>query len=140
MVFRRIRELVGQPAEIVNKARLYDQLVGSKDSVTARQTIPILMKYSRIMNNLFKEIQRVVPPSGTPRRVLYQGPPGSPTGTLYEVVGEVAVVHNPPTAMEQGDGSRPWSSGKGPKRTRSYQVRRKSTRFDKAGRGQSHYL
>ena len=40
----------------------------------------------------------MVQSSGTPRRVLYQGPPGSPTGTLYEVVGEVALVQNPPTA------------------------------------------
>ena len=78
VVFRRIRELVGQPAEIANKARLYDQLVGSGDPVTAQQTIPILVKYSQLMNNLFEDIQRVVPPDGTPRRVLYQGPPGSP--------------------------------------------------------------
>ena len=35
VVFRRIRELVGQPTEIVNKARMYDQLVGSRDPVTA---------------------------------------------------------------------------------------------------------
>ena len=104
VVFRRIRELVGQPAEIANKARLYDQLVGSGDPVTAQQTIPILVKYSQLMNNLFEDIQRVVPPDGTPRRVLYQGPPGSPIGTLYEAVGEVAVVHNPPTAVEPGEG------------------------------------
>ena len=41
MVFRRIWELVGQPTEIVNKAPLYDQLVGSGDLVKVRQTIPI---------------------------------------------------------------------------------------------------
>ena len=138
VVFRRIRELVGQPGEIVNKARLYDQLVGSGDPVTARQTIPILVKYSRMMNNLFEDIQKVVPPSGTPRRVLYQGPPGSPTGTLYEAVREVAIVHNPPTVVEQGDGSRPGSSGKAPEMTRSSQVRRKSTGSDRTRRGQSH--
>ena len=80
------------------------------------------------MNNLFEDIQRVVPPSGTPRRVLYQGPPGFPTGTIYEVVGEVAVVHTPPMAVEQGDGSRPGSFGKAPERTRSSQVRQKEHR------------
>ena len=101
-------------------------MVGSGDSVTARQTIPILVKYSQMMNNLFEDIQRVVLPSGTHRRVLYQGPPGSPTGTLYEAVGEVAVVHNPPTAVEPGEGSRLGSSGKNsllPGQSEEYRVR-----------------
>ena len=71
MVFSWIRELVGHPSEIVNKARLYDQLVEFGEPISARQTIPIFVKYSRMMNNLFAEIQKVVPPSGTPRRVLY---------------------------------------------------------------------
>jgi len=53
-----------------------------------------------MMNNLFAEIQKVVPPGGTPRRVLYQGPPGSSTGTLYEEVGEVTLVQNPSAATE----------------------------------------
>jgi hypothetical protein len=56
VVFGRIRELIGHPGEIVNKARLYDQLVESGESISARQTIPILVKYSRMMNNLFAEI------------------------------------------------------------------------------------
>ena len=92
MVFNRIQKFIGNPGEIVNKTRLYDQLVGSGDPVSARQTIPVLVKYSRMMNNLFTDIQKVAPPSRTPRRVLYQGPPGSPTGTFYEAVGEVAVM------------------------------------------------
>jgi hypothetical protein len=71
VVFNRIRELVGHPGEIVNKARLYDQLVESGEPVSARQTILILVKYSRMMNNLFAEIQKMVPPSRTPRKVLY---------------------------------------------------------------------
>jgi DNA-binding response OmpR family regulator len=66
VVFSRIRKLVGHPGEIVNKEQLYDQLVDSEEPVSARQTIPILVKYSRMMNNLFAEIQKVVPPSGTP--------------------------------------------------------------------------
>jgi hypothetical protein len=140
VVFSRIRELVGHPGEIVNKARLYDQLVESEEPVSARQTIPILMKYSRMMNNLFAEIQKVVPPIGIPRRVLYQGPPESPTGTLYEVVGEVALVQDPPTTADpsqQGDGSRPGSSEKTPERTRYSQAKRKSTGFVRTRRGQS---
>jgi hypothetical protein len=140
VVFTQIRELIGHPGKIVNKARLYDQLVEFGDPVFARQTIPILVKYSRMMNNLFTEIQKVVPPGGTLRRVLYQGPPGSPTGTLYEEVGEVALVQNPPTTVEptqQGGGSRPRSSGKDPERTRSSGARRKSTGSARTGRGQS---
>ena len=89
------------------------------------------------MNNMFEDIQKLVPPGGTPRRVLYQGPPESPTGTLYEVVGEVAVVHNPPTVVEPGEGSRLGSSGQAPKRTFFSQARRKSTGSDRSGRGQS---
>jgi hypothetical protein len=58
VVFSRIRELVGHPGMILNKARLYDQLVESGEPVSARPTIPILVKYSRMMNNLFAEIQK----------------------------------------------------------------------------------
>ena len=140
VVFSRIRELVGHPAEIVNKAHLYDRMMESGEPASARQVLPILVKYSRTMKDLLAEIQKVVPPGGTPRRVLYPGPPGSPTGTLYEVVGEVALVQNPPTAAgpsQQGDGSRPASSGRAPERTRSPQVRRKSTGSVRSGRGQS---
>ena len=140
MVFSRIRELIGHPGEIVNKARLYDQLVESGDLVSARQTISILVKYSRMMNNLFADIQKVVPPGGTPRRVLYQGPPGSPTGTLYEEVGEVAIVQNLPATADpsqQAGGSQPGSSGRVPERIRSSQARRKSTGSVRTRRGQS---
>ena len=31
VVFQRIRELIGQPAEAINKARLYDELIKSAD-------------------------------------------------------------------------------------------------------------
>ena len=89
------------------------------------------------MSNLFEDIQRLILPSGTPRRVLYQGPPGFPTGTFYKVVGEVAVVHNPPTFVEPREGSRPRSFRKAPKRTRSSHARSKSIGFDRSGRGQS---
>ena len=131
---------MGHPREIANKARLYDQLVESGDSVSARQVIPIFVKYSRMMNNLFAYIQKILPPGGTPRRVLYPGPPGSPTGTLYEEVGKVAIVTDPPTAAEpnqQAGGSRLGSSGKDPERPRSSGARRKNTSSARTGRGQS---
>ena len=35
VIFGRIRELVGHPGEIANKARLYDQLEESGDPVSA---------------------------------------------------------------------------------------------------------
>ena len=106
VVFLRIRDLIGQPAEAITKAWLYDELIKPADPFQARKTIPIFVKYTRLMNGFFEDIQRLIPLGGTPRRVLYQGPPGSPTGTLYEAVGEVEVVCNPPTVVEPGEGSR----------------------------------
>ena len=135
VVFKRIRELIGQPVEAINKARLYDELIKSADPFQARKTIPILVKYSWLMNGLFEDIQKLLPPGGTPRRVLYQAPPKSPTGTVYEAVGEVEVVHNPPMVVEPGEGSRPGSSERIAERTRSSQPRRKSTGSERSGCG-----
>ena len=56
VVFKAVRELVGQPAEMANKARIYDQLVEAGDPSSAWQTIPILVKYSRKISDLFEEI------------------------------------------------------------------------------------
>ena len=44
------------------------------------------------MKDLLKEIQKLLPLSSTPKRMLYPCPPGSPTGTLYEMIGEVKLV------------------------------------------------
>ena len=137
VVFKRIRKLIGQRAKAITKALLYDQLMKSKDPINAWQTIPILVKYSRLMNGLFEDIQKLLPPCGTPRRVLYKAPPGFLFGTLYEAVGEVVVVHNLPMTAELGEGSRPESIEKTPERTRSSQPRRKSIGSDRSGRGQS---
>ena len=137
VVFQRIRDLIGHPAEAITKARLYDELIKLADPFQAQKTIPILVKYTRLMNGLFEDIQRLIPHGGTPRRVLYQGPPGSPIGTLYEAVGEVEVVRNPPMAVELGEGSRPGSIGREPERTRSSQPRRKTTGSERSRRGQS---
>ena len=68
VVFSRIRELVGHPGEVINKAHLYDRMMESADPTSARQTLPILVKYSRMMKDLLAEIQKIVPPSGTPMR------------------------------------------------------------------------
>lgn len=56
VVLSRIRELVGHPGEVVNKGRLYDQLMESADPLSARQTLQILVKYSRTLKDLLKEI------------------------------------------------------------------------------------
>ena len=152
VVLNRVWELVGHLGEVVNKAHLYDQLMESADPSFAQQTLHILVKYSRSMKDLLKEIQKLLPPSGTPKRVLYPGPPGSPTGTLYEVIGQVELV----SASQVGAGSnqpagtfKPPKSGRFldqentpvPERTRSSQVRRNSTEWlAKFGRGQSPNL
>jgi hypothetical protein len=70
VVFNRIREIVGNPTEIVNKAHLYDRMMASGEPTSAKQALPILVKYTRTMKDLLVEIQKVVPPDGTPRRVL----------------------------------------------------------------------
>ena len=149
VVLSRVRELVGHPGEVVNKAHLYDQLMKSTDPSSARQTLKILVKYSRSMKDLLNEIQKLLPPNGTPRRMLYPGPPRSPTGTLYEVIGEVELV---PSSQAGAGPSQPTGTSKPPEsgripdrektpvpeRTRSSQVRRKSTeRSARSGRGQS---
>ena len=89
------------------------------------------------MNGLFEGFQKLIPLGGTSRRALYQGPLGSPIGTLYEAVGEVEVVRNPPTVVEPGKGSRPGSTGRESKRPRSSQLRRKNNGLERSGRGQS---
>ena len=128
---------------------LYDQLMEIVDLSSVRQTLQIVVKYSRSMKDLLKEIQKLFPPSGTPRRMLYPGPPGSPTGTLYEVIGEVELVPASQTSVgpsQPAGTSQPAKSGRLPdrektpvsERTRSSQVRKKSTeRSARSGHGQS---
>jgi hypothetical protein len=116
VVFNQIRELVGHLGEVVTKAQLYDQLVEAGDPTSTKHAIPVLLKYSRRITNLFAEIQKIIPPAGTLCRVLYQGSPGLPSGTLYEVVGEVTVLQEPADAepSQQRDDLRPGSSGRDP--------------------------
>jgi hypothetical protein len=111
-VFNQIRELVGHPGEVVAKTQLYDQLGEEGDPKSTKQAIPVLVKYARRITNLFAEIQKILPPTGTPRRVLYQGTPGSPSGTLYEVVGEVTVLQDPALDAEPSQLGEPTFAGK----------------------------
>ena len=76
VAFRRIRELVGNPAEVVTKAHLYDKLLATRDPTSARQTIPILVKYSRTIKDLLAEIQKVVPLGHTPGEFCTKVPRG----------------------------------------------------------------
>jgi hypothetical protein len=140
VVFNQIRELVGHPGEVVTKAQLYDQLAEIGDPTSTKQAIPVLVKYSRRITNLFAEIQKIIPLAGTPRRVLYQGTSGLPSGTLYEVMGEVTVLQDPAPNVEpsqQKDDASPGSSGRDPERTRSSGARRKSTGSAAAGSARS---
>jgi hypothetical protein len=89
VVLNRVRELVEHLGEIVNKAHLYDQLMEMADPSSARQTLQILVKYSRSMKDLFKVIQKLLPPHGNPRWVLDPGSPDSPPTNRYEITGEV---------------------------------------------------
>ena len=118
VVFNKIREQMGHPGEVVNKTYyLYDWMMDTGDSAFATQTLRILVKYSQMMKDILAEIQRIILPNGTPRRVLYPSQPGSRTGTLYEVVGKVALVPNPPAEAgpnQQGGTSQPTSFGRAP--------------------------
>jgi hypothetical protein len=108
---------VGHLGEVVNKAYLYDQLMESTDPASARQTLQILVKYSRSMRDLFKEIQKIMPPSGIPKRMLNPGPPGSPTATLYEAIGEVELDPAAQTGVgpsQPVETPTPPESGRGP--------------------------
>jgi hypothetical protein len=149
VVLSKVRELVGHLGDVVNKAYLYDQLLESTDPASARQTLQILVKYSRTMKDLFKEIHKILPPRGTPKWILDLGPPGLPTTTLYEAIAEVELV---PTFQTEAGPNQPagtpgpQESRRIPERekthvpepTRSTQVRRKSTeRSAKSSRRQS---
>ena len=86
MAFRRIRELVGNPVEAVTKAHLYDKLLATGDPASARQTIPILVKYSRTMKDLLAEIQKVVP------RPIMKWHATSLSGKCLVIIGCVEVI------------------------------------------------
>ena len=132
VVFSWIWQLVEHSGEFVNKAHHYDRMMESSYPSSARQTLPILAKYSR-MKRLLAEIHKVVPLSGTPKRVLYPGPPGSPTGTMYKVVGEVALVQTSPVGArpcQLGRTSHPTSSGRASDRVVYRDVMTGSCRHD----------
>ena len=73
VVVSRIRELVGHPGEVVNKAHLYDRMMESAGPSSTGQTLPILVKYSRMMKDLLVEFRRwslrAAPPGGYSIRV-----------------------------------------------------------------------
>ena len=149
VVINRVREFIGYPGEIVNKAHLYDKLMETMEPSSAKQILQILVKYSRMMKDLLKEIQELLPPHGTPRRMTDSGLPGSPTGGVYEVVGEVELVSTAqatPGPSQAAGTSRPHESSRAPdrekipelERVRSPPIRRKSTeRSARSGRVQS---
>jgi len=140
VVFSRIRELLGHPSEIAAKARLYDGLVESGDPVSGRSVIPILVRYTRTIKDLLAEVQKIVPPANPAQKMLFAGPPGSPSGTLYEKVADVTVVQQPPPEgpqSQQGGGSTAGGSRRDPQPARSGVVRRKSTGSLRSGRDQS---
>jgi hypothetical protein len=139
VMLNRVRELVRHPGEIVNKAHIYDRLMETTNPSSAQQTLQILVKYSLSMKDLLKEIQKLLPPHGNPRRMLDPDNPGSPPANRYEVAGEVELI---PTSQDvagpcQAVGaSRQQESGRVldckktpvPERTRLSPVRRKILR------------
>ena len=63
---------MGHSGEVVNKVHLYDRMMESSNPSSARQTLPILAKYSRmkrLLAEIHKVVPRVAPPSGYSIRV-----------------------------------------------------------------------
>ena len=56
VVLNRVQDLVGNPGELVTKAHLYNKLMETEEPSLARKTLQILVKYSRTMKGLLKEI------------------------------------------------------------------------------------
>ena len=122
MVLSRLQDLVGNPNEIVNKAHFDDKLMETTELASARQTLQILVKYLRPMKDLLKEIEKLLPPQGTPQRILDPGVSGSPTAAIYEVVGEVELIPTSQTMAGPGQvagTSRQKEPARDPERTRS---------------------
>ena len=152
MVLSRVRELVGHPGEVINKAHLYDQLMESVNPSLAREMLQILVKYSRSMKNLLKELKKTPAPTSYPRWIFDPGPPRYPMGTFYEVLGEVKLVSMVQIGVgpsQSGGTKRPHEFGNIPdqektfvsERTRSSQVLKKNTEQSaRSVRGQSSNL
>lgn len=70
MAKNRVQKPVGHPGAIVNKAHLYGKLMETTNPSSTRQTLQILIKYSRSMNDMLKEIQKIVPLRRTHRRIF----------------------------------------------------------------------
>lgn len=92
VVLNWVRDLVGNPNEVVNKAA--HKFMEAEEPSSARQTLQNLVKYSRTMKELLTEIHKLLSPCGAPR---------SSTTTIFEVVGEVKFV---PTSQAEAIPSR----------------------------------
>ena len=92
VVLNWVRDLVGNPSEVVNKSA--HKFMEAEEPSSARQTLQILVKYSRTMKELLTKIHKLLSP---------HGPPGSSTTTIFEVVGEVKFV---PTSQAEAIPSR----------------------------------
>jgi hypothetical protein len=91
------------------------------------------------MKDLFKEIQKILPPRGTPRQILDPGPLGFPTATFYEAIAKVEIV----SAAQTGTGPSqpvgtfgPQESGRVPEQEPT-QFRNRPAQLRCAGRARS---
>jgi hypothetical protein len=95
--------------------------MASREPASAKQALPILVKYTQTMKDLLTEIQKVIPPGGTTRRVLYPGPPGSPrwwersrgSGTLQRLLELVSRRAAPDKPVSERTHPEPALQGRG---------------------------
>ena len=59
----RIREAVGNPGNVMNKVRLFDNDIKTKGQLSAAKIIPILVNFVCKMETTLVEIQKLVPRS-----------------------------------------------------------------------------
>lgn len=140
-------ELVGHPREIVNKVHLYNHMMESadpSDSPDLSKVFPLHEGFTRKKSkNSCHHVEPMI------EDFTRMGPLGSPTATLYKVIGEVELT----PAAQIGAGPNqsaktPRSQNSGrildsekilvPERTRPSQVRKKNTeRSARSGHGSS---
>ena len=72
----KIREVIGTPRDMLNKARLFDDNIKTGGEISAAKIIKVLVSSSMKMDALLEEMQKLV--SGSPAAGSSQVPPPNP--------------------------------------------------------------
>ena len=75
----KIREVIGTPRDVLNKARLFDDDVKTRE-VSAAKIVKVLVSFSMKMDTILGEMQKLL--SESPTAGLSQAPPPNPKEQL----------------------------------------------------------